>query len=270
MIGSATPLTLPHRRPPVRSPWGRVAAPGRGTRLWGRIEGVAWVRGAPGAVAPGSSPNVAFSSRRLGWGKGLGEVDGDAPSYGVPKGTSLATSSFPMQNSGSAPYRPGRLLRCPRCARLRQAVPLARGGYRWSDDRPETPGGPAAPSRLGRAPRAGSLRACCSPTVTSGPRSTPAGSALDPFDPGMVQPSSVDVRLDRFFRVFENHRYPHIDPAEDQPDLTRGWSSRTATSRSSCTPASSCSASTYEVVTLPDDIAGAAGGQVARWAGSGC
>ncbi|HEX6247939.1 MAG TPA: dCTP deaminase, partial [Nocardioidaceae bacterium] len=45
--------------------------------------------------------------------------------------------------------------------------------------------------------------------------------ALDPFEPAMVQPSSVDVRLDRFFRVFENHRYPHIDPAADQPDLTR-------------------------------------------------
>jgi dCTP deaminase len=45
--------------------------------------------------------------------------------------------------------------------------------------------------------------------------------ALDPFDTEMVQPSSVDVRLDRFFRVFENHRYPHIDPAADQPDLTR-------------------------------------------------
>ena len=45
--------------------------------------------------------------------------------------------------------------------------------------------------------------------------------ALEPFEPTMVQPSSVDVRLDRFFRVFENHRYPHIDPAADQPDLTR-------------------------------------------------
>ena len=37
----------------------------------------------------------------------------------------------------------------------------------------------------------------------------------------MVQPSSIDVRLDRYFRVFENHRYPHIDPAVEQPDLTR-------------------------------------------------
>ena len=44
---------------------------------------------------------------------------------------------------------------------------------------------------------------------------------LDPWDPAMVQPASVDVRLDKFFRVFENHRYPHIDPAAEQPDLTR-------------------------------------------------
>ena len=30
--------------------------------------------------------------------------------------------------------------------------------------------------------------------------------ALEPWDPAMLQPSSIDVRLDRFFRVFENHR----------------------------------------------------------------
>jgi dCTP deaminase len=40
---------------------------------------------------------------------------------------------------------------------------------------------------------------------------------LEPFDPAMVQPSSVDVRLDRYFRLFDNHKYPFIDPAEDQP-----------------------------------------------------
>lgn len=44
---------------------------------------------------------------------------------------------------------------------------------------------------------------------------------LDPWDPAMVQPASVDVRLDKYFRVFENHRYPHIDPAAEQPELTR-------------------------------------------------
>lgn len=43
---------------------------------------------------------------------------------------------------------------------------------------------------------------------------------LDPFEPGLIQPSSIDVRLDRLFRVFNNHLYTHIDPAERQDDLT--------------------------------------------------
>lgn len=43
---------------------------------------------------------------------------------------------------------------------------------------------------------------------------------LDPFDAGLVQPSSVDVRLDRWFRVFNNHRFTHIDPRTRQDDLT--------------------------------------------------
>ncbi len=37
----------------------------------------------------------------------------------------------------------------------------------------------------------------------------------------MVQPASIDVRLDRQFRVFENHRHACIDPAREQDDLTR-------------------------------------------------
>ena len=44
---------------------------------------------------------------------------------------------------------------------------------------------------------------------------------LDPWDESMVQPSSVDVRLDKVFRIFENHRYAVIDPAADQSELTR-------------------------------------------------
>ena len=44
---------------------------------------------------------------------------------------------------------------------------------------------------------------------------------LDPLSRDMIQPSSIDVRLDRFFRLFDNHKYPFIDPAEDQPELTR-------------------------------------------------
>ena len=43
---------------------------------------------------------------------------------------------------------------------------------------------------------------------------------IDPFDDALVQPSSVDVRVDRFFRVFHNARYPYIDVKERQEDLT--------------------------------------------------
>ena len=78
---------------------------------------------------------------------------------------------------------------------------------------------------------------------------------LDPYDEGMIQPSSVDVRLDRYFRVFENHRYPHIDPAEEQADLTRLV--ETGPDEAFILhPGEFALASTYEVITLPDDIAG--------------
>jgi dCTP deaminase len=77
---------------------------------------------------------------------------------------------------------------------------------------------------------------------------------LDPFDAGMIQPSSVDVRLDRYFRVFENHRYPHIDPAEEQPELTR-LVEPAADEPFILHPGEFVLASTYEAVTLPDDIA---------------
>jgi dCTP deaminase len=41
-----------------------------------------------------------------------------------------------------------------------------------------------------------------------------------PFDPADVQPSSIDLHLDRRFRVFRNNRYPYIDVRKEQPDLT--------------------------------------------------
>jgi dCTP deaminase len=77
---------------------------------------------------------------------------------------------------------------------------------------------------------------------------------LDPFDAEMIQPSSVDVRLDRYFRVFENHRYPHIDPAEDQPDLTRPVEP-TGEDPFILHPGEFVLGSSYEVITLPDDLA---------------
>jgi dCTP deaminase len=43
---------------------------------------------------------------------------------------------------------------------------------------------------------------------------------IDPFDESLLQPSSVDVRVDRYFRVFHNARYPFIDVREPQEDLT--------------------------------------------------
>ena len=77
---------------------------------------------------------------------------------------------------------------------------------------------------------------------------------LDPFEAAMIQPSSVDVRLDRMFRVFENHKYPHIDPSREQPELTR---------EIVCGPDEAfvlhpgefVLGATYERVTLGDDIA---------------
>ena len=43
---------------------------------------------------------------------------------------------------------------------------------------------------------------------------------IDPYAPDLIQPSSVDVRLDSLFRVFNNTRYTHIDPAKQQDELT--------------------------------------------------
>ena len=77
---------------------------------------------------------------------------------------------------------------------------------------------------------------------------------LDPYDETMVQPSSVDVRLDRFFRVFENHRYPHIDPAEEQPDLTR-MVEASGDEPFILHPGEFVLGSSYEIVSLPDDVA---------------
>ncbi|MFC3892512.1 dCTP deaminase [Lentzea rhizosphaerae] len=78
---------------------------------------------------------------------------------------------------------------------------------------------------------------------------------LDPFDVEMLQPSSIDVRLDRFFRVFNNTRYTHIDPAQQQDDLT----SLVETPDGEpfvLHPGEFVLGSTYEMVTLPDDLAG--------------
>jgi len=77
---------------------------------------------------------------------------------------------------------------------------------------------------------------------------------LEPLDLEMVQPSSIDVRLDQYFRLFDNHKYPFIDPAEDQPDLTRLVEAKPG-DPFILHPGEFVLGSTYEKVTLPDDIA---------------
>ncbi|MGI5952205.1 MAG: dCTP deaminase [Brooklawnia sp.] len=78
--------------------------------------------------------------------------------------------------------------------------------------------------------------------------------SLDPWDALMVQPSSVDVRLDRYFRIFENHRYDSIDPAADQDDLTR-MVTPVGAEPFILHPGEFVLGATYEHVQLPDDVA---------------
>ena len=78
---------------------------------------------------------------------------------------------------------------------------------------------------------------------------------LEPWEPDLVQPSSVDVRLDRFFRVFNNSRYTHIDPSVQQDELTTLVEPE-GDEPFVLHPGEFVLGSTLEVVTLPDDLAG--------------
>ena len=77
---------------------------------------------------------------------------------------------------------------------------------------------------------------------------------LDPLDRDLVQPASIDVRLDRLFCLFDNHRYPVIDPAADQSDLARQVDVG-PDQPFVLHPGEFVLGATYELVTLGDDIA---------------
>lgn len=77
---------------------------------------------------------------------------------------------------------------------------------------------------------------------------------LQPLEMSLLQPSSMDVRLDRFFRLFDNHKYPYIDPAEAQDELTRLVEVE-SDEAFILHPGEFVLGSTFEQVTLPDDIA---------------
>ncbi len=78
---------------------------------------------------------------------------------------------------------------------------------------------------------------------------------LDPLDEAMIQPSSIDVRLDRFFRVFNNTKYTHIDPRQQQDDLT-ALVETVDDEPFVLHPGEFVLGSTFESVNLPDDLAG--------------
>ncbi|GGB30074.1 dCTP deaminase [Flexivirga endophytica] len=77
---------------------------------------------------------------------------------------------------------------------------------------------------------------------------------LDPYDESMIQPSSIDIRMDRYFRLFDNHKYPFIDPAAEQDELTR-LIETDENEPFVLHPGEFVLGSTYEQVTLPDDVA---------------
>src|SRR3954451_4959007 len=77
---------------------------------------------------------------------------------------------------------------------------------------------------------------------------------IDPWDPELVQPSSIDVRRDRYFRVFNNSQYTHIDPAVQQDELTTLVEPKDD-DPFVLHPGEFVLGSTLEVVTLADDLA---------------
>jgi dCTP deaminase len=79
---------------------------------------------------------------------------------------------------------------------------------------------------------------------------------LDPYDPALLQPSSIDVRLDRYFRVFDNSKYTHIDPSIQQDELTSLVEKNNDDEPFVLHPGEFVLGSTFEMVSLPDDLAG--------------
>jgi dCTP deaminase len=76
---------------------------------------------------------------------------------------------------------------------------------------------------------------------------------IEPFDPNMIQPSSVDLRVDRTFRIFANTRYPYIDvkrPMEDLTEVVEVDDEEAFILH----PGEFVLGSTLERVTLPDDL----------------
>ena len=76
---------------------------------------------------------------------------------------------------------------------------------------------------------------------------------IEPWDPAMVQPASVDLKLGTSFRVFHNHRLPAIDLAEPPTGVTEHVQIEDSASFV-IHPGEFVLGSTVEWVELPDDI----------------
>jgi dCTP deaminase len=77
---------------------------------------------------------------------------------------------------------------------------------------------------------------------------------IDPYDEELLQPSSVDVRVDRLFRVFRNSRYPYIDVKEPMEDLTELVEVSDEDQPFILHPGEFVLGSTLERIRLPDDL----------------
>jgi dCTP deaminase len=76
---------------------------------------------------------------------------------------------------------------------------------------------------------------------------------IDPYAEELLQPSSVDVRVDRLFRVFRNSRYPFIDVKQEMEELTELVEVDTEEAFI-LHPGEFVLGSTLERITLPDDL----------------
>jgi len=75
------------------------------------------------------------------------------------------------------------------------------------------------------------------------------------FSDSLIQPSSIDVRLDNLFRVFNNSKYTHIDPKQEMAELTTVVEVPEG-EPFVLHPGEFVLASTLEQFTLPADLAG--------------
>ena len=78
---------------------------------------------------------------------------------------------------------------------------------------------------------------------------------IEPLEEGCIQPSSVDLHVDRYFRVFRNHNLRAIDVKEDQEELTE-LVTVAEDDVLMLHPGEFVLGSTVERVRLPDDLVG--------------